>query len=79
VIGLQEDCTLVSCCPKRKALMPSTMNHDDAIDEKTGDHKETEMVTFYILTTVGIDLLDHQQLSRECETLTYVYFLRFAE
>lgn len=60
MFGFQEDCTLVSYCPKRNraVLLTSTLHHDNYIDEETGELSKPEIVTFYNHTKIGVDLLD---------------------
>lgn len=65
LFGFQKDKTLVSYCPKKNksVLLISTMHHDDVIDISTGDAKKPEIITFYNMTKVGVDLVD--QLSQK--------------
>lgn len=60
LFGFEEDCTLASYVPKknRAVLLISTMHHDDAIDQETGDDKKPEMITQYNKTKIGVDLVD---------------------
>lgn len=61
VLGFQEDCMLHSYCPsgKKTPLMLSTISHNDAVYEETGDHTKTETINFYNMTNVEIYLLAH--------------------
>lgn len=60
VFGFQQNCTLVSYCPKknRTVILVSSMHQDSAIDPDTGDDKKPEMITFYNKTKIGVDLVD---------------------
>lgn len=60
LFGFETTCSLVSYCPKKNksVLVLSTMHDTDDIDESTGDKKKPDVVTFYNMTKVGVDLLD---------------------
>nr|XP_022900752.1 piggyBac transposable element-derived protein 4-like [Onthophagus taurus] len=70
LFGFHKMCTLVSYVPKRKkvVLLLSTMHHDCAIDNDTGDLKKPEIITDYNNTNYGVDMLDkmcsHYDVSR---------------
>lgn len=60
LFGFQQDATLVSYCTKKRqaVLLLSTLHHDNTIDEDTGDLHKPEIVTFYNMTKIGVDLVD---------------------
>lgn len=60
IFGFQEDCTLVSYCPKRNksVILVSSMHHDDALDADTADAKKPEIITLYNNTKYAVDRLD---------------------
>ncbi|XP_018324187.1 piggyBac transposable element-derived protein 4-like [Agrilus planipennis] len=60
IFGFGKNSTLVSYCPKKgkSVILLSSMHFDDTIDVSTGDHKKPEIVTFYNMTKVGVDLVD---------------------
>lgn len=68
IFVFQEDCTLVSYCPKKNksVILLSSMHHDDAIDKETGDAKKPEIITMYNKTKIGVDRLD--QLCQKYDT-----------
>lgn len=61
LFGFQKDATLVSNSPKKSktVLLLSTLCFDDGIDDTTGADHKPEMMTFYNMTKVGVDLVDH--------------------
>lgn len=63
--GFQKDITLVSYAPKKNkvVLVMSTMHHDNAIDESTGDKRKPEIITFYNSTKAGVDVVDELSAS----------------
>ncbi|CAH1990806.1 unnamed protein product [Acanthoscelides obtectus] len=60
IFGFQENCTIVSyCLQKNKAVLAvSTMHHDSAISEDTGEYQKPDIITFYNSTKIGVDLVD---------------------
>nr|CAI5867610.1 unnamed protein product [Callosobruchus analis] len=60
LFGFQEDCTMVSYCPKKNksVVLISSMHHDDAIDMETGEASKPEIITEYNRTKIGVDLVD---------------------
>lgn len=51
---------MISHCPKKNkvVLALSTMHHDMAIDEDTGEQRKPELITDYNRTKFGVDLVD---------------------
>lgn len=60
LFGFSNDMTLVSYCPKKNksVILLSSMHDSDDIDEETGEDRKPEIVTFYNMTKVGVDLVD---------------------
>lgn len=60
MFGFTEEMTLVSYIPKKNknVLLLSTMHHDDAIDDSTGEAHKPEMITDYNRTKGGVDSVD---------------------
>ncbi|KAJ8898410.1 hypothetical protein PR048_003770 [Dryococelus australis] len=60
IFVFREDRTLVSYAPtnKKNVLLISTMHHDAAIDNHTGNWNKPEIVTFYNSTKGGVDVMD---------------------
>uniref|UniRef100_A0A1B6KGD1 PiggyBac transposable element-derived protein domain-containing protein n=1 Tax=Graphocephala atropunctata TaxID=36148 RepID=A0A1B6KGD1_9HEMI len=83
IFGFTENLTVVSYqCKKTKVvLLLSSMHHEDAIDEDTGDACKPEIITFYNSTKYGVDMNDALQkkysVSRKSSRwpLTLFYFL----
>ncbi|KFM59493.1 PiggyBac transposable element-derived protein 4, partial [Stegodyphus mimosarum] len=65
IFGFQKDTTLVSYVPKKNKCVNllSTMHHDNAIDNETGECKKPEIVTFYNLTKGAVDVVDEMSAS----------------
>ncbi|XP_072395021.1 uncharacterized protein [Diabrotica undecimpunctata] len=66
LFGFQKDITLLSYVPKKKnknVLLLSTMHHDGAIDEATGDKNLPEVISFYNFTKSGVDVVDELSAS----------------
>lgn len=64
IFGFHEYVAFISYQPKNNetVLVFSTMHSTDDIDESTGDKNKPEIVTFYNMTEVGVDLLAHGSL-----------------
>jgi len=81
VFGFQKECTLVSYYPKKNktVLAISSMHHDDAIDEETGDKKKPDIITFYNRTKTGVDLVDQycQNYNVTQNAGQWLYFIIF--
>lgn len=60
LFGYSDDVTIVSYVPKKNknVILASSMHHDDAIDESTGEFNKPEIITFYNATKGGVDTLD---------------------
>lgn len=80
LFGFQRDMTLVSYCPKKNktVIVLSTMHHDKAVDEETGEKRKPEMISFYNMTKVGVDLVDqicqHNNVARNTRRWPMVIF-----
>lgn len=80
LFGFQENMSLVSYCPKKNqaVLVLSTLHHDSSIDEETGESKKPEIITFYNMTKIGVDLLDqlcqNYDVSRNTRRWPMVHF-----
>ncbi|XP_030758825.1 piggyBac transposable element-derived protein 4-like [Sitophilus oryzae] len=83
LFGFQDDATLVSYCPKKNksVLVLSTMHFDNAIDDSTGIEKKPDIITFYNMTKIGVDLLDqlcqNYDVSRNSRRWPMVLFYDF--
>nr|CAI5823661.1 unnamed protein product [Callosobruchus analis] len=62
IFGFQENCTLVSYCPRKNktVLVISSMHHDHSIDIETAEKAKPEIITCYNKTKIGVDLLDQK-------------------
>ncbi|KAJ8885235.1 hypothetical protein PR048_011431 [Dryococelus australis] len=60
MFGFQEDCSLMYYAPtkNKNVLLISTMHHDTAIDNRTGNLNKPEIVTFYNSTKGGVAVVD---------------------
>lgn len=60
LFGFQKDVTIVSYVPKKgkNVILASSMHFDNSIDERTGDEKKPDIITFYNQTKSGVDLVD---------------------
>lgn len=60
LFGFSSDATIVSYVPKKNKniTLISSLHHDDAIDESTGDKRKPEIITFYNDTKSGVDVVD---------------------
>ncbi|XP_041986312.1 piggyBac transposable element-derived protein 4-like [Aricia agestis] len=58
--GFQKDVTLVTHIPKKNkvVILMSSLHHDAAIDESTGEKRKPEINTFYNSTKGGVDVAD---------------------
>jgi hypothetical protein len=80
VFGFQEDCSMVSYCPKknRSVILLSSMHHDNAIDDETGDNNKPVIITDYNHTKIGVDLVDqlcqHYNVARNTRRWPMVIF-----
>ena len=65
LFGYQKDITLLSYVPKKNknVLLLSTMHHDGAVDEATGDKNLPEIISFYNFTKSGVDVVDELSAS----------------
>lgn len=53
--------TRLLCChlpKKNKNVLLYSIMHNDGIDEETGDQYKRQVVTFYILTKGGVEVVD---------------------
>lgn len=60
LFGFKDDCTIVSYCERKKkpVVLLSSMHHDDAIDESTGELKKPVIISDYNRTKIGVDIID---------------------
>lgn len=60
LFGFQKNFTIVSYAPKKNkvVLCISTVHHDDAIDNQTGDKQKPDIISFYNNTKYGVDVVD---------------------
>lgn len=60
MFAFQKDITIISYVPKKgkNVILLSSLHHDDAIDESSGDKRLPEIVSFYNFTKGGVDTVD---------------------
>lgn len=60
VFGLKKNMTLLSYKPKQNKIemLLSTLNHDDKIDQYSGENYKPEIINYYNSTKGGVDTVD---------------------